>query len=80
MKWIKEETGYEGVIDVWVVDLSEFDSVREFIEGAVGPKDSGEGGAGSGGLERLDLVVLNAGVAHHTDLKYIHTKDGFEET
>jgi hypothetical protein len=68
-KKIKEDTGFTGILEVWIVDLAEFSSVKAFIERAVGAE---------GGLERLDLLVLNAGVAQHTNLKYIATTDGFE--
>ena len=47
---IEATTNREGVVEVWEVDLVFFDSVKRFCRRA-------------GGLERLDVLVLNAGVA-----------------
>ncbi|OIW29654.1 short-chain dehydrogenase/reductase-like protein [Coniochaeta ligniaria NRRL 30616] len=47
---IESSTGRKGVVEVWTVDLTSFDSVKEFCRRAHR-------------LERLDVVVLNAGVA-----------------
>jgi len=47
---IHASTGRQGVCEVWHLDLGNFDSVKEFSKKAEG-------------LERLDAVVENAGVA-----------------
>ena len=47
---IEETTGAKGVCETWALDLSNFDSVKEFARKAAQ-------------LERLDVVVENAGVA-----------------
>ncbi|KXN83083.1 Retinol dehydrogenase 14 [Leucoagaricus sp. SymC.cos] len=74
---IKEETGFEGVPEVWIVELADFESVRTFI-GNVVDRVKGREVEVERGLDRLDLLVLNAGVAQHTNLRYTPTKDGFE--
>ena len=48
-KSIQESTGRTGVVQVWPLDLSHYESVKEFAERAQG-------------LERLDLLVENAGI------------------
>ncbi|KAF9449782.1 NAD(P)-binding protein [Macrolepiota fuliginosa MF-IS2] len=70
---LKAETGCGDVkgevgvgIEMWLVDLADFESVKAFV------------GRAERELERLDVLVLNAGVAQHTELKYEQTKDGFE--
>lgn len=69
-KRIKEELGadFDGAIEVWIVDLADFASVKAFVGNVMG----GEGE--EGGLPRLDLLVLNAGVAQHTNLEYIQCR------
>lgn len=47
---ITRSTGRDDVVEVWPLDLSSFDSVREFCRRAAD-------------LERVDVVVENAGVA-----------------
>lgn len=47
---IEASTKRAGVVEVWEVDLTSFESVRAFCERAKG-------------LERLDIVVENAGIA-----------------
>ncbi|KAF5363619.1 hypothetical protein D9756_000110 [Leucocoprinus leucothites] len=55
-------TGYNKA-ELWLIDLAEFSSVKEFADRA------------SKELERLDIVVLNAAIA---TLKYSVTKDSWE--
>ncbi len=47
---IEETTGRQGVLVVWQLDLSSYESVKEFVRKAEG-------------LKRLDAVVGNAGIA-----------------
>lgn len=47
---IEETTGRQGVPEVWQLDLSSYESVKEFVRKAEG-------------LKRLDAVVENAGIA-----------------
>jgi retinol dehydrogenase-12 len=47
---IEQTTGRKGVCEVWQVDIGNFESVKEFCKRVEG-------------LERLDVVVENAGVA-----------------
>ncbi|KAH7033010.1 putative short-chain dehydrogenase/reductase family protein [Microdochium trichocladiopsis] len=47
---IESTTGRTGVVEVWSVDLASFDSVKEFC-------------ARAAELDRLDIVIENAGVA-----------------
>lgn len=47
---IETSTGRRGIVQVWAVDLTSFGSVKEFCRRAEA-------------LERLDVLVLNAGVA-----------------
>ena len=47
---IEESTTRSGVVEVWQVDLSSYESVKRFA-------------ARAQGLERLDVVVENAGIA-----------------
>ena len=49
-KNIEESTKREGIVEVWQVDLSSYESVRQFC-------------ARAQKLERLDAVVENAGIA-----------------
>ena len=49
-KSIEESTGRKGVIEVWQLDLSSFESVKQFVKRAEG-------------LKRLDAIVENAGIA-----------------
>lgn len=60
---IEETTGRINVVEVWQVDLSSFESVRQFCDRAAK-------------LERLDVVVENAGLATP---KY-ELAEGFEST
>ncbi|KAI9706662.1 MAG: hypothetical protein M1836_003671 [Candelina mexicana] len=46
---IEETTGRKNVVDVWHLDLQSYDSVKKFVKRAEG-------------LERLDVVVENAGI------------------
>ena len=46
---IEKETGIRGVAEVWLLDMSQYDSIKAFAKRAEG-------------LPRLDKVVLNAGV------------------
>ena len=47
---IEESTGKQGVAEVWSLDLSSYESVKDFVRKAEG-------------LKRLDAVVENAGIA-----------------
>ena len=49
-KSIEESTGRTGVVEVWQMDLSSYESVKQFVKKAEG-------------LKRLDAVVENAGIA-----------------
>jgi NAD(P)-dependent dehydrogenase (short-subunit alcohol dehydrogenase family) len=60
---IEAETGVRGVAEVWPLDMGSYESIRAFVERA-------------GGLERLDAVVENAGVA----LELWSTAEGSEQT
>jgi retinol dehydrogenase-12 len=64
---LKANTGYSHA-ELWLVDLSEFSSVRAFADRVV--KD----------LERLDILMLNAAVVPREDGSYTSTKDGWETT
>ena len=46
---IEQSTGRAGVVEVWQLDLAHYESVRFFAKRAMG-------------LERLDVVVENAGI------------------
>lgn len=59
---IEASTGIKGVAEVWSVDLASFDSVKEFCRRAQE-------------LERVDVVVLNAGVAVP---EFVAADGGFE--
>jgi len=48
-KSIEESTGRQGVVEVWPLDLSSYESVKEFVKKAES-------------LKRLDVVLENAGV------------------
>jgi retinol dehydrogenase-12 len=60
---IKEMTQFEAV-EVWELDLASFENVKAF-------------GKRCSELERLDSVVLNAGIANR---RWEVTKDGHEQT
>ena len=60
---IEKTTGRHGVVEVWQVDLTSFASVREFC-------------AQARALERLDIVIENAGIATGKFEKF----EGFEST
>jgi len=62
-KQIEKTTHIEGVVEVWQVDLSSYDSVKQFC-------------ARAQGLERLDVVLENAGIAIPT---YVEV-EGMEST
>jgi len=47
---IEKSTGRQGVVHVWSLDLSSYDSVKDFVKKAQG-------------LSRLDVMLENAGVA-----------------
>ena len=64
-KSIVESTGCaDGVVEVWELDMGSFESVKAFAKRAEG-------------LERLDIVNENAGIA--TDVWTV-TEDGYETT
>lgn len=46
---IEQSTGRTGVVEVWQLDLAQYESVKSFTEKAMG-------------LERLDVLVENAGI------------------
>ncbi|SLM34748.1 short-chain dehydrogenase [Lasallia pustulata] len=52
-KSIEESTQRTGVVEVWQLDLSSYESVKQFAKRAEG-------------LSRLDAIVENAGIATHT--------------
>lgn len=52
-KSIEETTNRKGVVEVWQLDLSSYESVKQFAKKAEG-------------LKRLDAIVENAGIATHT--------------
>ena len=58
-KSIKDSTGRQGVVEVWSLDLSSYDSVKEFVKRAEG-------------LKRLDVMLGNAGIATN---KYTRFED-----
>ncbi|KAF8888746.1 hypothetical protein BD779DRAFT_428814 [Infundibulicybe gibba] len=58
-----EQTGYRA--ELWIIDLSDFDSVKAFVD-----KFEADGG-------RLDLLIQNAGIFMP---RYEATKDGWEST
>lgn len=62
---IEASTSKKDVVEVWQVDMSSFQSVKDFCKRAETE------------LDRLDLVVENAGVATGT---YIEADGGFEST
>jgi NAD(P)-dependent dehydrogenase (short-subunit alcohol dehydrogenase family) len=61
---IQADTGINGVAEVWPLDMGSFESIKSFAEKV-------------NGLERLDAIVENAGVAIGGQWK---TTDGNEET
>ena len=54
---IEETTGRKGVVEVWQLDLSSYESVKQFAKKAEG-------------LKRLDVIVENAGIARETYTVY----------
>lgn len=62
---IEASTSRPGVVEAWQVDLGSFESVREFCRRA------------GDELDRVDVVVENAGVAIGT---YVECDGGFEST
>jgi NAD(P)-dependent dehydrogenase (short-subunit alcohol dehydrogenase family) len=61
---IEQRTGRKGVTEVWQVDLGDYGSVKNFAEKVEG-------------LERVDAVVLNAGVYQ---VAYETSKYGWEQS
>jgi len=55
---------FKGRIEFWSLDMSSFDSVRAFSDRLQE-------------LDRLDAIVLNAGVAHFS---WVETDEGYEDT
>lgn len=51
-KDIEKSTGRTGVVEVWQLDLGSYESVKAFVQRAQG-------------LQRLDIVVENAGIASY---------------
>jgi len=47
---IERSTGRTGVVEVWKLDLQDYDSVKAFAKRAEG-------------LKRLDIVIENAGIS-----------------
>lgn len=62
---IESSTSRAGIVDVWQLDLGSFESVRQFCRRAETE------------LDRVDVVVENAGVAIGT---YVECDGGFEST
>lgn len=62
---IAASTSRQGVVEVWQVDMSSFQSVKDFCARV------------NTELDRLDIVVENAGVATGT---YVEADGGFEST
>jgi NAD(P)-dependent dehydrogenase (short-subunit alcohol dehydrogenase family) len=60
---IEADTGVKGVAEVWPLDMGSFESIKAFAEKV-------------NGLERLDAIIENAGVA----LPHFKKADGNEET
>ena len=56
---IEESTGRKGAVEVWQLDLSSYESVKQFV-------------ARAEALKRLDVVVENAGIATH---RYVVAED-----
>lgn len=63
-KQVEQRTGRKGVTEVWQVDLGDYGSVKSFAEKVKG-------------LERVDAVVLNAGVYQGA---YETSKYGWEQS
>ncbi|PPQ97860.1 hypothetical protein CVT26_013029 [Gymnopilus dilepis] len=61
---LKKETNYPGTVELWILDLADFSSVKSFAE-----KFEADGG-------RLDILVANAAIDPNKKLEY--TKDGWE--
>lgn len=61
---IVKQYGHKDRIDVWQLEMDDYDSVRRFADKAAA-------------LERLDMAVLNAGVCMN---KYRTSRYGWEET
>ena len=62
---IIDRTGRKGVVEVWQLDMMDYDSIKAFAKRAETQ------------LERLDIAVLNAGVMKN---KFGTSKYGWEET
>lgn len=66
-KELESRTGRRGVVEVWPLDMSSFQSVVEFASRVNSEfKD-----------RKLDVVVLNAGVMHRD---FVCSEDGWEDT
>jgi NAD(P)-dependent dehydrogenase (short-subunit alcohol dehydrogenase family) len=61
---IEARTGKTGVIEVWLLDMSSYDSIKAFVERAAQ-------------LDHLDIAVLNAGVMF---TEYKQSSYGWENT
>ncbi|KAF8903450.1 hypothetical protein CPB84DRAFT_1774170, partial [Gymnopilus junonius] len=61
---LKKETNYPGAVELWIVDLADFSSVKSFAE-----RFEADGG-------RLDIFVANAAIDPNKKLNY--TADGWE--
>ena len=64
-KQIEKRTGRTGVLDVWHLDMQDYSTIKAFA------------GRASRELERLDIAVLNAGLAK---LEFKQSQYGYEET
>ncbi|KXN84241.1 WW domain-containing oxidoreductase [Leucoagaricus sp. SymC.cos] len=64
---LRDATGHTG-IELWLVDLAEFSSVKAFADKVLGE------------LGGLDILMLNAGVGPGMGGKYEATVDGWENT
>ncbi|WPH03311.1 Hypothetical protein R9X50_00618800 [Acrodontium crateriforme] len=62
---MEERTGIKGVVEVWQLDMLNYDSIQAFSKRA------------SSELDRLDIAVLNAGVSA---TKYVKSTYGYEST
>jgi len=51
--FIEEKTGKKNVVEVWQVDMSSYDSIKAFAKNC-------------GSLDRLDVLLANAGVLKNT--------------
>lgn len=63
-KQIETQTGKEGVVEVWKLDMNDYDSIKAFVKRA-------------GELAQLDIAILNAGVY---SVNYELSKYGWQST